>query len=84
MLLEGSDLNARGLLLCALLALYLLLWIGGVGQHFLIGQTPAEQNWVAPRFLLLAALIVLIKTDSRADVVQLLVIALAGLIRLKP
>lgn len=58
---------------------YLVLWMGGVLSHLLRGGTPQDQNWAASLFLLLAGLIVLVRSSSMADVVRLLLIALAGL-----
>jgi putative membrane protein len=79
MLLKDSLVGTRRLALWLLLTLYLVLWTGGVVQHFLIGQTPSGPNWIASLFLMLAALIVLITTASGSDFLRLLCIALAGL-----
>jgi putative membrane protein len=80
MLLKGRRVGPRRLALFPLLTVYLVLWIGGVGHHFLIGNTPTGQNWIASLFLLLAALIVLVTTVDVSDFLRLMLIALAGLI----
>jgi bisanhydrobacterioruberin hydratase len=44
----------------ALWALYLIMWIGGVGSYLLLGGVRAGDEWTAPLFLALAGLIVLV------------------------
>lgn len=44
----------------ALVALYALLWVGGVVSHFLWRRTPPDAQWTAPAFLACAAALVLL------------------------
>ncbi|HEX8185182.1 MAG TPA: carotenoid biosynthesis protein [Blastocatellia bacterium] len=62
----------------ALLSIYALMWIGGVGSHIWFESTPAETRWASPVFLLLAGLIVAV-TSPRADLACLLLVLLLGL-----
>ncbi len=61
----NSNLKSRisKLLLAALVCFYVVMWVGGVGAHFLFGQAPQDAKWAAPAFLFLAALIVLLTTE---------------------
>jgi bisanhydrobacterioruberin hydratase len=79
MLSKVSSDGPRQFALCLLLPVYIVLWIGGVAHHFLIGNTPPGQNWIASLFLLLAALVLLVKTASFSDLLRLAGVALAGL-----
>ena len=56
---------------------YLFLWGGGVGSHLLWGGTQGDTAWVAPVFLALAALIVLLTTNP-VNRAALVVVGLLG------
>jgi putative membrane protein len=71
--------NWRKVILTALAGAYIALWIGGVGAHTLYGGPPADAQWTAPVFLLLAGLIVL-ATASLANLTGLLAAAGIGFI----
>jgi bisanhydrobacterioruberin hydratase len=71
--------NWRKVILTALAALYVALWVGGVSAHILQGGPPPDAKWAAPIFLLLAGLIVLV-TASRANLGGLLAAAGIGFI----
>lgn len=73
------SLPRRVVLLSSALA-YLCLWIGGVIQHFFIGNIRAEQNWIAALFLFLAGSIVSVTTVSSSDLYKLIGVALLGFI----
>ncbi|HST22528.1 MAG TPA: carotenoid biosynthesis protein [Blastocatellia bacterium] len=63
--------------LAALVCFYIVMWVGGVGSHFLFGQAPQDMKWAAPVFLLLAALIVLLTTEL-ANLARLLTASAVG------
>ncbi len=62
----------------ALLLAYAVMWCGGVGAHFIFGAAPLETWWAAPVFLTLAAMITLVTTTQRANLMALFVVALGG------
>lgn len=67
----------RNLPFAALVVVYLVLWLGGVGSHVVTGRTPAATPWAAPLFLALAGVMVLLTTDGK-NRLSLLVVALLG------
>jgi bisanhydrobacterioruberin hydratase len=69
----------RKTILAALLSLYALMWIGGIGSHIWFESTAAETRWAAPIFLLLAGLIV-IAASRRRDLLALLLISSSGFV----
>src|SRR5215475_5182058 len=69
--------NWRKVILTALTGAYVVMWVGGVIAHALHGGPPAEAQWAAPVFLLLAGLIALV-TASRANLGGLLAAAGIG------
>jgi bisanhydrobacterioruberin hydratase len=71
--------NWRKVILTALAGAYVVMWVGGVSAHILHGGPPADAQWAAPVFLLLAGLIVLF-TASRENLGGLLTAAGIGFI----
>jgi bisanhydrobacterioruberin hydratase len=69
--------NWRKIILTALTGAYAVMWIGGVTAHAMHGGPPAEAQWAAPVFLLLAGLIALV-TASRSNLGGLLAAAGIG------
>ncbi len=61
-------------------AAYVVLWVGGVAQHWRAGGVRPTQNWLAALFLLLAGIIVLLSTRTLHDLSWLACIALFGFI----
>jgi bisanhydrobacterioruberin hydratase len=71
--------NWRKVTLTALIGAYAVMWIGGVIAHILHGGPPADAQWAAPVFLLLAGSITLV-TASRANLAGLIAAACVGFI----
>ena len=69
----------RKTVLMILLAVYALMWVGGIGSHIWFESTPRQTAWAAPTFLLLAGLIVII-TSRRSELAPLLVASLLGFV----
>ncbi|HEX8089265.1 MAG TPA: carotenoid biosynthesis protein [Blastocatellia bacterium] len=65
--------------LMILLAVYALMWVGGVGSHVWFESAPAQTAWAAPAFLLLAGVIVIV-TSRRGELASLLAASLLGFI----
>ncbi|HZS05039.1 MAG TPA: carotenoid biosynthesis protein [Blastocatellia bacterium] len=61
-----------------LIAIYLVMWAGGIGSHLLRGAPPTNASWASPLFLFLSGLIVFV-TTAKNDWWKLLVIGLLGL-----
>lgn len=57
---------------------YVVLWLGGVAQHWLAGGVRPAQSWLAALFLLLAGVIVLLSTRTTRDLLWLVCVALFG------
>jgi putative membrane protein len=70
----------RRVILAALVAAYVVLWLGGVGHHLFFGAVAAEQNWLASTFLAVAGLIILLTASSRDDLLRLIIVAAFGLL----
>jgi bisanhydrobacterioruberin hydratase len=51
--------SVRDWILAGLGALYLVMWVGGIGTYVIFGGVRAGDEWTAPLFLALAGLIVL-------------------------
>lgn len=66
--------------LIATTSAYVVLWVGGVAQHFLYGGIAPEQNWIASLFLLLAGTIVMLGTDAWTERLMIAGIALFGFV----
>jgi bisanhydrobacterioruberin hydratase len=49
----------------ALWGLYAVMWVGGVGSHFVDGHAPADAAWAAPVFLALAGALALVEAGWR-------------------
>lgn len=64
--------------LIATTSAYLVLWLGGIAQHFLYGGIAPEQNWIASLFLLLAGTIVLLGTVAWSERLLIAGIAVFG------
>ena len=62
-----------------LLAVYALMWSGGIFHYDLFGKPPLDAPWAASLFLLLAGVIVLGTTTARRDWLSLLGAAALGL-----
>lgn len=81
--LSGSDRDfkerARRIILVLLSGVYLIMWFGGVAQHWL-AQTPSRRTdtWLAALFLTLAGLIVLVSTKIWIERLLLLAVAVLG------
>ncbi len=71
--------NVRKASLIVLTCGYLILWVGGVGSHLLLGRTPDNAAWAAPAFLLLAGLIVLVAAE-RTDRAKLFAVGALGFV----
>ncbi len=71
--------RSRVLALVLLTALYSLMWIGGVSQHFR-GEVSINQGWLSALFLTLAGMIVLVSTPEWRERFLLLAVALLGFI----
>ena len=63
--------------LAVLLVLYVVMWCGGVGSHFVNGRAPREAAWAAPVFLALASVITLV-TTARRNLLSLVLVAVLG------
>lgn len=74
----GKQLTKTNVAFIALLLAYVVMWCGGVGAHFVSGTAPPETTWAAPVFLTLAALITLVTTANRANLIALIAVALSG------
>lgn len=70
-------LKRQPLLLNALLAVYAVMWAGGVGHYVLVGRPPLDAPWAASLFLLLAGLLVVV-TSARRDLIGLSLAAALG------
>lgn len=70
----------RRVALVPLVLFYLVLWGGGVGQHLFAGGASASPAWAAPLFLLVAALVILLTTDSKAELLWLMGVGLFGFV----
>jgi uncharacterized membrane protein len=57
---------------------YIVLWLGGVVQHFLYDGIAPEQNWIASLFLLLAGTIVWLGADVWSERLMIAGVALFG------
>lgn len=65
------------LLLNALLAVYAVMWAGGIGHYVLVGRPPLDAPWAASLFLLLAGLLVVVTSAGR-DLIGLCLAAALG------
>jgi len=72
--------HRRSVMIVALVAVYVVLWLGGVGHYLFIGAVAAEQNWLASAFLTVAGLIVLVTASSRGAALRLVAVAGFGLL----
>ena len=72
--------SPRKVALAISVAVYSVLWLGGVGQHLFGGPARKEHDWIASLFLLLAGLIVLLGTRAVSELAGLLGIAVAGFV----
>lgn len=61
----------------AILAAYIVMWLGGIGHYAFVGKPPLDAPWAATLFLALAGTIVLFTTE-RARQLTLIVAALIG------
>ncbi len=59
-------------------AVYVVLWLGGVAQHWRAGGVRPAQNWLAALFLLLAGVLVLLSTRTTRELLWLACVALFG------
>ncbi len=59
---------------------YVVLWLGGVAQHWRAGGGRPAPSWLAALFLLLAGVIVLISTRAARDLWWLACVALFGFV----
>ncbi len=73
-------LRLRQVVLAISLAVYSVLWLGGVGQHLFTGLARKENDWIASLFLLLAGLIVLLGARRAREQVTLLAVAALGFV----
>jgi putative membrane protein len=69
----------RNLLLAALSIAYMVMWFGGVVSHGFFGALPANTEWTAPTFLLLAGLLVLLSVALR-ELPELIIAAILGFV----
>jgi putative membrane protein len=76
----NSKLKARSskLILIPLVAIYLVMWVGGIASYAFRGGPSRSEAWAAAFFLLLAGLIIIAATDRR-DLAGLVVASLVGL-----
>jgi putative membrane protein len=70
--------NCQRPALCFLGFIYLVFWLGGIGQYMLLGGVAPGQEWAASFFLFLTGLILLVAAPSRKRLARLLLIALTG------
>lgn len=70
-------LKRQPLLLKFLLAVYAVMWAGGIGHYVLVGRPPLDAPWAASLFLLLAGLLVVV-TSARRDLIGLSLAAALG------
>jgi putative membrane protein len=70
--------SPRQIALAISVAVYFVLWLGGVGQHLFESPARKEHDWIASLFLLLAGLVVLLGARPARDLVTLLGIAALG------
>ncbi len=59
---------------------YVVLWLGGVAQHWRAGGVRPAQGWLGALFLLLAGMLMLISTRPPRDLLWLACIALFGFV----
>ena len=64
--------------LIVVMFLYLILWVGGVTHHWMIGEMNTDKNWLATAFLFLAGLSILINSKSVSDFFTFAGVGLAG------
>lgn len=69
---------ARRVVLVLLAAAYAIMWIGGVGRHWVTSAPASDDSWLAALFLTLAGLIVLTSTRIWSDRFRLFLVALVG------
>ena len=72
--------SSRKVALAISVALYSVLWLGGVGQHMFGGPARNEHDWMASLFLMLAGLIVLLGTRAASEFAGLLGVAVGGFV----
>lgn len=71
--------TVRRVILGLLIGAYLIMWVGGVSQHWPAGPGPQrDQSWLAALFLTLAGLIVLFSTRDMSERLLLFGAALLG------
>ena len=75
-----AALRLRQVALAISVAVYSVLWLGGVGQHLFTGLARREHDWIASLFLLLAGLIMLLGARRTRDLVTLLGVAALGFV----
>src|SRR5262245_21761570 len=54
------------------------MWCGGVASHVIFGAENPETAWAAPVFLTLAAMITIVTTPDRSNLIALMVVAIGG------
>jgi putative membrane protein len=69
----------RRTIFMALVAVYALMWIGGIGSHLWFESSARQTAWAAPVFLLLAGLIVIV-TTRRSELASMPVVLLLGFV----
>lgn len=72
--------SARKVALTVSVAVFSVLWLGGVGQHLFGGPVKKGNDWIASLFLMLAGLIVLLGTRRARDLVTLIGVAALGFV----
>jgi len=70
--------SPRRVALAISVAVYSVLWLGGVSQHLFGGTARKEHDWIASLFLLLAGLIVLLGVNAVQELFTLLGVAALG------
>jgi putative membrane protein len=77
--MSAIKLKPKSLLLAALAAAYVVMWIGGVAHYAWYGEPPMDAPWAASVFLLLAGLLVVF-TSGKRDLIGLFVAAALGFV----
>ncbi len=72
--------NLRKVAVVVSVAVYAVLWLGGVGQHLFGNPAEKEFDWTASLYLFLAGVIVLLGSKAAADVASLLAVAAFGFV----